>query len=300
MNRTPSPVTPSFIDFNGLQPTHTGKQDGSFPQPTPGFFNPQAVDPSNYPPIPPPHAAAAHFNYPAPPAIAPQPPLGQGPHANAQGPPSISDQASTQSKGPAKQQTKKNSYPCPLAKQYNCQDHFTTSGHAARHAKKHTGKKDAFCPECNKAFTRKDNMEQHRRTHQNGRNATKSTGGESSAKRQRTSKRASTAGSSIDSKPMMSNAPLQTSMTTAPGMLDPNLAHSPASSFGFPDNAFAPALGHPSMHPYQDAMMNFTAFPPQSPTLVLDPALGGQIPNGVMSNGLDTLALAAAKRDEHY
>ena len=56
-----------------------------------------------------------------------------------------------------------------MAKQFGCTDFFTTSGHAARHAKKHTGKKDAFCPECNKAFTRKDNMEQHRRTHQNGR-----------------------------------------------------------------------------------------------------------------------------------
>lgn len=64
---------------------------------------------------------------------------------------------------------KKNQYPCPMAKQFNCTDYFTTSGHAARHAKKHTGKKDAFCPECNKAFTRKDNMEQHRRTHQTGR-----------------------------------------------------------------------------------------------------------------------------------
>lgn len=60
---------------------------------------------------------------------------------------------------------KKNSYPCPVAKQYGCSEFFTTSGHAARHAKKHTGKKDAICPECKKAFTRKDNMEQHRRTH---------------------------------------------------------------------------------------------------------------------------------------
>ncbi|KAJ5020314.1 hypothetical protein J3E73DRAFT_398034 [Bipolaris maydis] len=51
---------------------------------------------------------------------------------------------------------KKNSYPCQW-KQFGCNnDYFTTSGHAARHAKKHTGKKDAFCPECNKAFTRKD------------------------------------------------------------------------------------------------------------------------------------------------
>jgi hypothetical protein len=60
-----------------------------------------------------------------------------------------------------------------MAKQVGCTDFFTTSGHAARHAKKHTGKKDAFCPECNKAFTRKDNMEQHRRTHQNGRGTTR-------------------------------------------------------------------------------------------------------------------------------
>lgn len=77
---------------------------------------------------------------------------------------------------------KKNQYPCPLSKQYNCTDYFTTSGHAARHAKKHTGKKDAFCPECNKAFTRKDNMEQHRRTHQNGRGASRTSGSSDDSK----------------------------------------------------------------------------------------------------------------------
>lgn len=70
----------------------------------------------------------------------------------------------------ASKSTKKNSYPCPVSKQYNCHEYFTTSGHAARHAKKHTGKKDAICPECGKAFTRKDNMEQHRRTHSGTRN----------------------------------------------------------------------------------------------------------------------------------
>lgn len=64
---------------------------------------------------------------------------------------------------------KKNHYPCPVSKQYACNEFFTTSGHAARHAKKHTGKKDAICPECGKAFTRKDNMEQHRRTHSGAR-----------------------------------------------------------------------------------------------------------------------------------
>ena len=79
-----------------------------------------------------------------------------------------------------KSSAKKNQYPCPLSKQYNCGEFFTTSGHAARHAKKHTGKKDAICPDCGKGFTRKDNMEQHRRTHSGGRNKSNSTNSESS------------------------------------------------------------------------------------------------------------------------
>ncbi|KAG9511989.1 hypothetical protein KCU85_g10013, partial [Aureobasidium melanogenum] len=66
-----------------------------------------------------------------------------------------------------KPESRKHLYPCPLAKAFDCSHFFTTSGHAARHAKKHIGKRDAFCSECNKAFTRRDNMEQHRRTHQN-------------------------------------------------------------------------------------------------------------------------------------
>jgi len=90
--------------------------------------------------------------------------------------PGSESRVSTLSNGSAgKHAPKKNQYPCPMAKQYNCTDYFTTSGHAARHAKKHTGKKDAYCPECNKAFTRKDNMEQHRRTHQNVRGPTTKT-----------------------------------------------------------------------------------------------------------------------------
>jgi len=59
----------------------------------------------------------------------------------------------------------KKKYPCPHAVRYSCTDTFTTSGHAARHGKKHTGEKNIFCPTCNKAFTRKDNMKQHERTH---------------------------------------------------------------------------------------------------------------------------------------
>lgn len=60
---------------------------------------------------------------------------------------------------------KKHKYPCPFAASHACQATFTTSGHAARHGKKHTGEKSVHCPVCNKAFTRKDNMKQHRRTH---------------------------------------------------------------------------------------------------------------------------------------
>ena len=59
----------------------------------------------------------------------------------------------------------KKKYPCPHKDRFGCTDQFTTSGHAARHGKKHTGEKNILCPTCNKAFTRKDNMKQHERTH---------------------------------------------------------------------------------------------------------------------------------------
>jgi len=64
--------------------------------------------------------------------------------------------------------TTKKKYPCPHAARFSCTDTFTTSGHAARHGKKHTGEKNILCPTCNKAFTRKDNMKQHERTHKGG------------------------------------------------------------------------------------------------------------------------------------
>jgi hypothetical protein len=83
-------------------------------------------------------------------------------------------------------------------------------------------------------------------------------------------------------------------------MLDPSLPQSPASSFGFPEPAFSTALNPAAMHQYPDPMMPFNAsFGATSPTMVLAPALGGQMTNG-MANGLDTLAMAAAKRDEHF
>jgi len=72
------------------------------------------------------------------------------------------------SSAPGKPPASKKKYPCPHASRYSCTDTFTTSGHAARHGKKHTGEKNILCPTCNKAFTRKDNMKQHERTHKGG------------------------------------------------------------------------------------------------------------------------------------
>ena len=160
---------------------------------------------------------------------------------------------------------KKNSYPCPMAKQFQCNDFFTTSGHAARHAKKHTGKKDAFCPECNKAFTRKDNMEQHRRTHQSGRNAAK--GGDRDVKKAKhQAKRPKPA-------PLQSTMPSLSSLS----MVDPTLPLSPS---GF------------SMAPAVQSTDAFIDFSPSS--RYPDPANYSYNPAATQYGGLDALAIAAS------
>ncbi|KAI9890385.1 MAG: hypothetical protein M1814_004171 [Vezdaea aestivalis] len=64
---------------------------------------------------------------------------------------------------PDKSQKKR--HPCGLAAKTGCDKMFTTSGHAARHAKVHTGEKDTPCPDCGKYFARVDNMKQHLKTH---------------------------------------------------------------------------------------------------------------------------------------
>lgn len=84
-------------------------------------------------------------------------------------PPEIQSTSGTEAKSSSSGGTRgtgqKNKYPCPYAASHGCSATFTTSGHAARHGKKHTGEKSVHCPICNKAFTRKDNMKQHIRTH---------------------------------------------------------------------------------------------------------------------------------------
>ncbi|KAJ5249023.1 hypothetical protein N7468_000474 [Penicillium chermesinum] len=94
---------------------------------------------------------------PAPPRTPPEA------HANVIS--STDAKPSSSSASSARGTGRKNKYPCPYAASHGCTATFTTSGHAARHGKKHTGEKSVHCPICNKAFTRKDNMKQHIRTH---------------------------------------------------------------------------------------------------------------------------------------
>ncbi|KAF3053101.1 hypothetical protein E8E11_007385 [Didymella keratinophila] len=174
---------------------------------------------------------------------------------------------------------KKNSYPCPLAKSYQCTDYFTTSGHAARHAKKHTGKKDAFCPECNKAFTRKDNMEQHRRTHSSGRSAKGSDNGV---------KKAKTAAKRPRPSPLQSSAQVQLHN------VDPVLNLSPHSTGAHSMDFIAPAV-QPAVELSQYAAQ-YSPTQEQRSHAYPDPSQYSLNPyhNVGSSSGLDALAIAAS------
>ncbi|KAF2131354.1 hypothetical protein P153DRAFT_364948 [Dothidotthia symphoricarpi CBS 119687] len=247
--QTPSPITPDFnFDSHGLESPVFAQA---------GFFSQQKDFASAYPPVPQPSGPLPYHPTGASQAAVYFQPQQQTIEPRV-APPSASSNA----------RPKKNSYPCPLAQQYNCSDYFTTSGHAARHAKKHTGKKDAFCPECNKAFTRKDNMEQHRRTHQSGRNATKgSDNGVKKPKHQAKRPRPS---------PIQSSIPSMSSLA----LVDPSLPVSPVEQ-----SFIAPAVQP------MDTYMEFTQRSPY-PDPTAFSMNGYNI--GSFNNGLDALAIAAS------
>lgn len=253
--QTPSPITPEF-NFDGLP--HQSLNSPVFTQNS--FFPAQKDLVSAYPPL-------SQNTGPLP---YPNNALQQGYFRPPPPPPPESHNGAAS----ANPRSKKNSYPCPVAKQYNCGDHFTTSGHAARHAKKHTGKKDAFCPECNKAFTRKDNMEQHRRTHQSGRNAAGKGTDNNIKKAKAQAKRPKPA-------PLQSNLPSLSGLS----MMDPALPISPSQSFMAPavqpTDSFA---DYPQRSPYPDPSQYALAhgFNPGS------------------SYGLDALAIAASGEKRKY
>lgn len=110
---------------------------------------------------------------------------------------------------------KKNKYPCPYAQSHSCSASFTTSGHAARHGKKHTGEKGVHCPICNKAFTRKDNMKQHERTHKN--NSSSSNTEESTARRSK----AAVTRDSQRNKQLTKSESLESDPTSIPSLQSP-------------------------------------------------------------------------------
>ncbi|PSN59740.1 hypothetical protein BS50DRAFT_223575 [Corynespora cassiicola Philippines] len=251
--QTPSPITPEF-GFDGIP--NQSMASPVFPQSS--FFPSQKDLHSAYPPISQGSGPLPYHAQAAP----------QGAYFRPQQP---TESRSTSAS--ANPRSKKNSYPCPMAKQFNCNDYFTTSGHAARHAKKHTGKKDAFCPECNKAFTRKDNMEQHRRTHQSGRNASK--GVDSSVKKAKVQAKRP--------KP----APIQSSMSSLSSlsMVDPSLPVSPSSSYMAPAVQPVDAYSEYSQRsPYPD---------PTAYSMAHSYSVGS-------SYGLDALAIAASGEKRKY
>ncbi|OAP60722.1 hypothetical protein AYL99_05724 [Fonsecaea erecta] len=199
MDSSPSPATPyNYVDNSLLHYDPLVRQDlvGYLPSPTtvtpfleqqlmitpnmPDQFSSKLMHPltpAQYPLVPAPlHPGLQHLPHPSTANVATAPVL--PPVTSAPG----SDQARTSPSGSSgAAPAKKNKYPCPFAQSHNCQATFTTSGHAARHGKKHTGEKGVHCPVCNKAFTRKDNMKQHERTHK-GMSASGSTSDESTRK----------------------------------------------------------------------------------------------------------------------
>jgi len=268
MQRTPSPLTPDLgFAIEGLA---VGQK---YADPSTAFAS---SSPYNNAPTQHIQQYASISEQPQPLPVAPyqrQPSIGQKRSLYTAPQPTIDDtssepsttslRGSSRSSGPSR----KNHYPCPLARQYSCQDYFTTSGHAARHAKKHTGRKDALCPECNKAFTRKDNMEQHRRTHQTGRKASKD-----SAEFSSSSKRAKSISKSA--KPLAIQASPQAESATP---------LSPARSY----SSYADSTIGLAPQPYPNiAGQNGYAYPNSTAYYDTTPL-----------TGLDTLAIAASADD---
>ena len=185
--QTPSPMTPTYqfdpLDQNKSMSANSNepyfRQNGQYfpPQqplpvvsPAQGFFpmtspGPMLLD-ASFPMQPELQAAPPQYQYPTD--------LMQQTQLSLVSPVQPSVLPTPSNAAPANNSNSKGAkkkYPCPHATRYGCSDTFTTSGHAARHGKKHTGEKNILCPTCKKAFTRKDNMKQHERTHRQTRDS---------------------------------------------------------------------------------------------------------------------------------
>ena len=326
---SPSPLTPSLNAFDSSYHAHTQQlQKQHYYIQAQSYAKMDDPNASLYPPIP--DATGAM------PQAYPMPQMPQ--QMTQQMPPQANQQMYRSSNSPAsepshvsavsatsnpKSQPKKNQYPCPMAKQFGCTDFFTTSGHAARHAKKHTGKKDAFCPECNKAFTRKDNMEQHRRTHQNGRGGPRTSNGDETKVKKSTKTPAKK--SVIKAEPQQFEAAVQQELVE---QLQPVQAPLPvqivqaAQAQALQQQAVEQAMMLPATTPYFLSAVDtgpISSLPPVMPDLIMRPPLQrsnfansleyipgmtmAADPDGLhysypspgLSNGLNSLALAASE-----
>ena len=329
---TPSPLTPSFNSYENATHAHPPKSQQQHYY-LANHSRSKMDDPnvSMYPPIPD-ATGALPSAYPMPPQIPqqlqPQPPATQQIYRSSNSPSSEPSRVSTVSatSNNKSSQPKKNQYPCPMAKQVGCTDFFTTSGHAARHAKKHTGKKDAFCPECNKAFTRKDNMEQHRRTHQNGRGTARSNNGDESKVKKTT--KPSAKKTNVKVEPQQLEAALERRLATemqavqAPPLeaavaqaaqaqalqqqvIEQAMMIQPAGPYFLNPTDAGPIPPLPNVMPDLNVRpplqrTNFTTsldyVPPMAPMMAADAdALHYSYPSPGLSNGLNSLALAASE-----
>ncbi|EXJ68210.1 uncharacterized protein A1O5_08825 [Cladophialophora psammophila CBS 110553] len=219
---------------------------------------------------------------------------------------------------------KKNKYPCPYAQSHNCQATFTTSGHAARHGKKHTGEKGVHCPICNKAFTRKDNMKQHVRTHK-GLSASGSTSDESTrkskaaitkdAQKAKQRKKLDKINTEASRRSSLIHSPLSEVTSIAPTAIDTPLNVEDSAFYQEPPQIVMPIQAMPesvspsSLYPplVDDPLLNSTPIgqvhtlrKSTHPTLGGSGLLGSMPPLTRGFSDLDTLAQAAESFDTSY
>ncbi|EXJ77745.1 hypothetical protein A1O3_09974 [Capronia epimyces CBS 606.96] len=335
MDSSPSPVTPAYnyLDNNVLSYDALLRQDlvGPIPSPTtitpfleqqlmispdmPDQFSSKQIPsmmPAQYPLVPAPlQPGPAHLPSVTS-ASAPVPLTTSAPSIQTRDSPSATSPGSV----------KKNKYPCPYAQSHNCQASFTTSGHAARHGKKHTGEKGVHCPICNKAFTRKDNMKQHERTHKNL--ATGGSNGNDLAGRSKAAitKEAQKTKQVRTTETMASNASRRSSMIHSPlsevTSLAPTAIETPLNLEETNFYSQSPQMLMPIQN-MQDGVSPNTIYPPMGVEMLLandtnlqQTSLHKMSGNGLGNHGLmpptlvrgysdlDTLAQAAESFDPYY
>ncbi len=339
MDSSPSPITPaySYVDNTVLPYDPLLRQDltGYLPSPstiTPFLeqqlmIAPNMTDP-HYPgkaTIIPPLTLAQYPIVPTsvhpslPPLAVPSPATLHTPPTSA---PAPSNQPTTSPTTNAAPPPKKNKYPCPYSQSHNCQATFTTSGHAARHGKKHTGEKGVHCPVCNKAFTRKDNMKQHERTHKGSQSGSNS---DDSARRSKAAitkdaqkakqaKKHDSMTSEASRRSSLIHSPLSEVTSLAPTAVETPVLLTDESTFypeppqmlmpiqtipeGVSPNSLYPALG-------DDTLLN-------GGSMLQQPSMNKSAENGLAAHGLmpptlmrgfsdlDTLAQAAESFDPYY